>query len=189
MGFSRQEYWSGLSCPPPGDLPDPGIKPVSLKSHALARGFFTTSATWRETSSKKSPRAGPQLHLALFPYPVSWKGFQIRSDQISRSVVSDSLRPQESQPARPPCPSPTPGVHWDSRPSSQWWRGFSRLIETRLNCEPVVYTSDHHEVAVKSGGFLLFSAAFPVLPLVLRSKNIIHASFLCFRFPPLDFPL
>ena len=36
---------------------------------------------------------------------------QIRSDQISRSVVSDSLRPHESQHARPPCPSPTPGVH------------------------------------------------------------------------------
>ena len=139
MGFSRQEYWSGLSCPPPRDLPDPGIEPVSLKSHALAGGFFTTSTTWRETSSKKSPRAGPQLHLALFPYPESW-------------------------------------------------RGSSRLTEKRLNCEPVVYTSDHHEVAVKSGGFL-FSAAFPVLPLVLRSKNIIHASFLCFRFLPLDFPL
>ena len=45
---------------------------------------------------------------------------QIRSDQISRSVMSDSLRPHESQHARPPCPSPTPGVHWDSRPSSQW---------------------------------------------------------------------
>ena len=41
-------------------------------------------------------------------------------DQISRSVVSDSLRPLESQHARPPCPSPTPGVHSDSRPSSQW---------------------------------------------------------------------
>ena len=40
-------------------------------------------------------------------------------DQISRSVVSDSLRPHESQHARPPCPSPTPGVHSDSRPSSQ----------------------------------------------------------------------
>ena len=37
--------------------------------------------------------------------------YQIRSDQISRSVVSDSLRPHESQHARPPCPSPTPGVH------------------------------------------------------------------------------
>ena len=42
------------------------------------------------------------------------------SDQISRSVVSDSFRPHESQHARPPCPSPTPGVHSDSRPSSQW---------------------------------------------------------------------
>ena len=45
---------------------------------------------------------------------------QIRSDQISRSVVSGSLRPHESQHARPPCPSPTPRVHSDSRPSSQW---------------------------------------------------------------------
>ena len=46
---------------------------------------------------------------------------QIRSDQISRLVVSDSLRPHESQHARPPCPSPTPGVHSDSHPSSQWY--------------------------------------------------------------------
>ena len=46
MGFSRQENWSGLSCPPPGDLPDPGIKPVSLMSAALAGGFFTMRATW-----------------------------------------------------------------------------------------------------------------------------------------------
>ena len=43
-----------------------------------------------------------------------------KSDQISRSVMSDSLRPHESQHARPPCPSPTPGVHSDSRPSSRW---------------------------------------------------------------------
>ena len=43
----------------------------------------------------------------------------IRSDQISHSVVSDSLRPHESQHTRPPCPSQTPGVHSDSRPSSQ----------------------------------------------------------------------
>ena len=42
------------------------------------------------------------------------------SDQISYSVVSNSLRPHESQHARPPCPTPTPGVHSDSRPSSQW---------------------------------------------------------------------
>ena len=42
------------------------------------------------------------------------------SDQISCSVVSDSLWPHESQHARPPCPSPTCWVHWDSRPSNQW---------------------------------------------------------------------
>ena len=46
MGFSRQEHWSGLPCPPPGDLPDPGIEPACLLSPASAGGFFTTSATW-----------------------------------------------------------------------------------------------------------------------------------------------
>jgi len=46
MGFSKQEYWSGLPCPPPGDLPEPGTKPMSLTSPALAGGFFTTSVTW-----------------------------------------------------------------------------------------------------------------------------------------------
>ena len=44
-GFSRQEHWRGLPCPPPGDLPDPGIKPSPLKTPALAGGLFTTSAT------------------------------------------------------------------------------------------------------------------------------------------------
>jgi len=44
--FSRQEYYSGLTFPSPGDLPDPGIEPESLMSPALAGGFFTTSATW-----------------------------------------------------------------------------------------------------------------------------------------------
>ena len=46
MRFSRQEYWSGLSCPLPGDLPYLGMEPTSLMSPALAGGFFTTSATW-----------------------------------------------------------------------------------------------------------------------------------------------
>ena len=45
MGFSRQEYWSRFPCPSPGDLPDPGIKPASFMSLALAGGFFTTRAT------------------------------------------------------------------------------------------------------------------------------------------------
>jgi len=42
MGFSKQEYYSGLPFPPPGDLPDPGIEPESLASPTLAGRFFTT---------------------------------------------------------------------------------------------------------------------------------------------------
>ena len=43
MGFSRQEYWSGLPFPPPGDLPEPGIKPVSPGPLAFAGRFFTAA--------------------------------------------------------------------------------------------------------------------------------------------------
>ena len=43
MGISKQEYWSGLLLPPPGDLPDPGIEPTSP---ALAGGFFITANHW-----------------------------------------------------------------------------------------------------------------------------------------------
>ena len=48
MGFSGHKYWSGLLCPFPGDLPNPGIEPEPLGSSALAGGFFTTSATLEE---------------------------------------------------------------------------------------------------------------------------------------------
>ena len=91
MGFSRQEYWSGLPFPSSSDLPDPGIKPGS-----------------------------PELQTDSLPSEPPEKPLKDMSDQISRSVVSDSLQPHESQHARPPCPSPTPGVHSNSRPSSRW---------------------------------------------------------------------
>ena len=60
MGFSRQQYWSGLPCPPPGDLPDPGMEPKSLTSPALAGRFFTTSVTWE----------------VLYTYVVTHKGLE-----------------------------------------------------------------------------------------------------------------
>ena len=50
VGFSRQEYWSGLPFPPPGDLPDPGIEPTSPVSPALAGGFFTTETLGKPRS-------------------------------------------------------------------------------------------------------------------------------------------
>ena len=51
MEFSRQEYQHGVPFPTPGNLPNPGVKPVSLASLALAGGFFTTSAAWAVPSS------------------------------------------------------------------------------------------------------------------------------------------
>ena len=51
MGFSRQEYWSGLPFPAPGDLPGPGIELMSLISPALAGGFFTTGTIWEVPQS------------------------------------------------------------------------------------------------------------------------------------------
>ena len=50
MEFSRQEHWSGLPCPPPGDLPNPGIEPVCLMSLALAGEFFTTEPPAKPTA-------------------------------------------------------------------------------------------------------------------------------------------
>ena len=69
MRFSRQEYWSGLLCPPPGDLPDPGIEPVSLKSPSS--GPSKSSLTWTSNKhpSPSSPKNGfippREAHLAF----------------------------------------------------------------------------------------------------------------------------
>ena len=52
MGFSRKEYWNGLLFPPSGNLPDPGIKLVSLVSPSLAGRFFTSSTTWLDLEAK-----------------------------------------------------------------------------------------------------------------------------------------
>ena len=85
MGFPRQEYLSGLPFPSPEDLPGPGIEPKS-------------SALQADSLLSKPPRK-PSYDI------------QFSSVQFSHSVLSDSLWPHESQHARPPCPSPTPGVH------------------------------------------------------------------------------
>ena len=61
MGFSRQEYWSGLPCPPPGDLTYTGMEPAFLMCSALAGGFFTTSATWE----------APYTHIYEHKYDVN----------------------------------------------------------------------------------------------------------------------
>ena len=65
------------------------------------------------------------IYVKLYDICLSVSDFiyilaSVQFSSFSRSVVSDSLRPHESQHARPPCPSPTPGVHWNSCPLSRW---------------------------------------------------------------------
>ena len=92
MRFSRQEYWSGLPFPPPRIFPTQGSN-----LHLLH---------WQADSLPLSHKGSPILRIS--------------SAQFSRSAVSDSLRPHESQHAMPPCPSPTPGACSNSFPSCQW---------------------------------------------------------------------
>ena len=69
MGFSRQEYWSGLPCLPPGDLPDPEIEPISLMSPALAGGFFASSATWEAGERDKDSKSQCEQALGCM---INW---------------------------------------------------------------------------------------------------------------------
>ena len=93
----------------------------------------------------------------------------ISSVQFSRSVVSDSLRPHESQHARPPCPSPTPGVHPDSRPSSQWCHpAISSSVVPFSSCPQSLPASESFPVSqlfTWGGQSIGASASAPVLPM------------------------
>ena len=100
---------NSMDCSPPGSSyswSSPGRNTV-VGCHSLLQGGLPNPGI-----ESRSPALQADSWLSEPP--------GIRSDQISCSVVSDSLRPHESQHTRPPCPSPTPRVHSDSRPSSQW---------------------------------------------------------------------
>ena len=85
---------------------------VAVGCCALLQGIFPTQGS--------NPHLLQLLHCRWILYLLNQQGSPVAcSVQFSRSVVSNSLRPHELQHARPPCPSPTPGVHSDSRPSSR----------------------------------------------------------------------
>jgi len=69
MEYSRQEYWSEVPLPTPGDLPDPGIEPMSLTSSALAGRFFTNCTTWEALSFSESICNGLWVHM----FVICWK--------------------------------------------------------------------------------------------------------------------
>ena len=147
MRFFRQEYLSGLPFPTPGDLPHPGIEPMSPVSLALQANSLPTEPLGKP---KKVMGSGPyreikwNLILALNSMDITEK-IHIFKIHLSCSVMSDSLWPQGLQHARPPCPSPTPGTCSNSCPFS-WW------------CHPTILSSivpfsSHLQSFPESGSF------------------------------------
>ena len=100
--------------------------------------------------------------------PPEGSVFILSSVQFSRSVVSDSLWPHESQHARPPCPSPSPGVHSDSCPSSQW-------------CHPAISSSVVHFSSCPQS--LPASESFPMSQLFARGGQSTGVSALASVLP------
>ena len=93
------------------------------------------------------------------------------SVQFSCSFVSDSLRSHESQHARPPCPSPTPGVHSDSRPSSQWCHPAISSSVIPFSCLPSFPASGSFQMSqlfVSGGQSIGVSASASVLPMNIQ---------------------
>ena len=184
MGFSRQEYWSGLPLPSPPNLPDPGIELSPLTPHllqcqaySLPPCHFHAPLTKREHTNleswtfiwisswelslmihvldeEKSSHAGwcyfdymvtnlkrdfgATLSAILFSWSIHtgvlWDEDFLSSAQFGRSVLSDSLWPHELPHARPPCPSPTPGVHRNSCPFSRWYHPTISSSVTPCSC-------------------------------------------------------
>ena len=107
--------------------------------------ILLSSLTWLITSLRIAPLIIKLLNIPCWiclkqSSKPKWNFYIFLSEclssvQFSRSVVSSSLQPHESQQARPPCPSPTLGVHSDSRPSSRWCHpAISSSVVTFSSC-------------------------------------------------------
>ena len=81
-GFPRQEYWSELPFPPPRDLTDPGIEPLSPTSPVLAGRFFTTNATWEALLYPKGSKMQYSQPASLFKYKLSQAHFSFEARQV-----------------------------------------------------------------------------------------------------------
>ena len=130
MAFSRPEYWSGVQCPPLGDLPDPGIEPASLTSPALAGGFFATSAAWEFTFRISGGVTFSQTRsLDPSPPPSGPHSLRLLTRTLSAALsISD---------AGTACPSSqgqlTPGHHQEGAPSSGlFYKGVHGNVCTSL---------------------------------------------------------
>jgi len=121
------------------------------------------------------------IHIQHLPLSIQPK-LQFNSVQFSHSVVSDSLRLHESQHTRPPCPSPTPGVHSDSRPSSEWCHpAFLSSVVPFSSCpQPLAASEFSNESTLHMRWPKYWSFSFSIIP----SKEI--PALISFRMDWLD---
>ena len=143
MGFSRQEYWSGLPFPSPGDLPNPGIEPVSPASHALIGRFFTVWATGDKLSQTWWIRQHRFVVLQFCGLEV-W-----RRSHLAKMKTLSGLYSSEAA-GENPCPCPflvtwplshlQNQQHWNfdhysvyTAPSDHTWKRFSTFKDSWLN--------------------------------------------------------
>ena len=132
-------------------------------------GIFPAALYW--SSREEIPHAQGKRNPSKMVGVAKGIRGQFSSVQFSGSVISDSLRPHESQHARPPCPSPSPGVHSDSHPSSQWCH--PAISSSVVPSPPAPNPSQHqslfqwvnssHEVA-KILEFQLYNRSFQKIP-------------------------
>ena len=139
MGFPRQEYWSGLPFPSPGDLPDPGIEPCLLLS-SEPPGKPEANSRSLLINVLNSPLGNEMMWLrprcGKFPLTqhVQWRHLWTRlviSVQFRCSVESDSLQPHGLQHTRLSCPSPTPRAYSMPKPllwNPSWKKSCIRML-------------------------------------------------------------
>ena len=104
-GFSKREYWSGLTCLPLGDLPDPGIQLESLYISCIEGGFFTTSTTSVQCSSVQFSSVAQSFSTLSDPMDCSMPGFPVQLLGLTQTYVyqaSDAIQPSH------PLSSPSP---------------------------------------------------------------------------------
>ena len=95
MGFSRQEHWSGLSFPSPGDLPDPWIEPMSHVSPALAGGFFTTEPP--EKPGRQSKKARNNVFFLVVLPTIGFLFLSLKSDLPMYMCARERKRGEEGR--------------------------------------------------------------------------------------------
>ena len=140
---------------------------ISLGQNTAAFPFSSRSSQPRDLTQVSHIAGRFFTSWAIREAQEYWSGFS--SVQFSCSVVSGSLQPHESQDARPPCPSPTPGLHSDSHPSSPWCHpAISSSVVPFSSCPQSLPASGSFPVSqlfVLGGKSIGVSASTSVLPM------------------------